>query len=138
MRYLLDTNIIAHLVMDNKDDISNDVWEIINDFSNQLYTSTISIIELFQLYRIGKIKPPFGTKKEMTDYIESQFYIEILPYGKNQIEQLALLEILKEHNDPFDHAIISQAVADRLVLVSSDRKFENYTPQGLEFVFNKR
>lgn len=138
MRYLLDTNILVHLVKDNKDEISNDVWEIINDFSNQIYTSSISVIELFQLHRIGKIRPNFKTKEEMIDYIEGQFYIEILPYTKKTTEILASLDIAKEHNDPFDHAIISQAMADKLTLISSDRKFENYAPQGLEFVFNKR
>jgi PIN domain nuclease of toxin-antitoxin system len=37
-----------------------------------------------------------------------------------------------------DHAIISQAISDKIALISSDGAFENYTAQGLNFVFNKR
>lgn len=138
MRYLLDTNILVHLVLDKKDEISDDTWEIINDFSNQLYASSISIIELFQLHRIGKIKPPFKTKREMIDYIETHFYIEVLAFHKAQSNILASLEVLPTHNDPFDHAIISHALADNLTLISSDGKFDQYAEQGLKFVYNER
>jgi len=48
------------------------------------------------------------------------------------------LSIAPGHNDPFDHAVISHAIADRLTLISSDRKFEQYQSQRLNFVFNKR
>ena len=42
------------------------------------------------------------------------------------------------HNDPSDHIIISHAITERLPLISSDRRFEFYRKQGLDFVFNKK
>lgn len=138
MRYLLDTNILVHLVREDKDKISHDIWNIIDDFSNRMYASSISIVELFQLYRIGKIKTPFKTKEAMIAYLETQYYVDILPFGRIQAEALAGLDIHSEHNDPFDHAIIAHAVADNLTLVSSDRKFEQYTEQSLRFAYNER
>lgn len=68
MRYLLDTNILVHLVREDRDKISYDIWNIIDDFSNRMYASSISIIELFQLYRIGKIKNPFQNPRS-NDYL---------------------------------------------------------------------
>lgn len=136
MRYLLDTNILVHLVREDKDKISYDIWNIIDDFSNRMYASSISIVELFQLYRIGKIKTPFKTKEAMITYLESQYYVDILPFGKIQAEELAGLDIHHEHNDPFDHAIIAHAISNKMVLISSDRKFEHYAEQGLDFINN--
>ncbi len=34
--------------------------------------------------------------------------------------------------------IIGQAISDRVLLVSSDHKFEHYVKYGLNFIFNKR
>lgn len=37
-----------------------------------------------------------------------------------------------------DHLIISQAISDRIDLISSDTKFKEYISQGLKFIYNKR
>lgn len=138
MRYLLDTNILAHLVKRTHNEISYDVWELITDFSNQTYASTISILELLQLHRIGKINSKYETASQMITALQEDFYIEVLSFRENHTQMLAHLTIHKDHNDPFDHAIISHALADNLILVSSDRKFDEYTQQGLKFVYNER
>lgn len=74
----------------------------------------------------------------MVKAIEDEFFIEILSFNKNHTKTLSKLQIADGHNDPFDHSIISHAITDKLILISSDRAFENYTPQKLKFVFNKR
>lgn len=137
MRYLLDTNILIFLLTD-KEKICNDINIIITDYSNIISTSSICISELIQLYRIGKIKPKYKSAEEIIQAIEDDFYIEILPFTKQHIKVLSKLEIADGHNDPFDHAIISQAIAEKLNVISSDRKFEKYTPQKLLFTYNKR
>jgi PIN domain nuclease of toxin-antitoxin system len=42
----------------------------------------------------------------------------------------------EDQNDPFDQIIISQALTDKLVLISADRKFPFYVNQGLKLVVN--
>lgn len=37
-----------------------------------------------------------------------------------------------------DRLIIGQAISDKVLLVSSDHKFERYVKYGLNFIFNKR
>ena len=137
MRYLLDTNILIFLLTD-KEKICNDINIIITDYSNIISTSSICISELIQLYRIGKIKPKYKSAEEIIQAIEDDFYIEILPFTKQHTKLLSKLEIADGHNDPFDHAIISQAIAEKLNVISSDRKFEKYSPQKLLFTYNKR
>lgn len=138
MRYLLDTNMLIFFINGDKDNISKDVENILTDFSNIICTSSVSVMELVQLYRIGKIKPKYKTAEAMVKAIEDEFFIEILSFNKNHTKTLSKLQIADGHNDPFDHSIISHAITDKLILISSDRAFENYTPQKLKFVFNKR
>lgn len=138
-RYLLDTNILAFLVSGDKDSISIETRNILGDYNNQLYTSSLSVMELLQLYRIKKIQAKeFKNATELYNAIEDLLFIKIIPFSKEHINILSKLKIVDGHNDPFDHSIISTAIADKLTLVSSDRQFENYTKQNLNFAFNKR
>ncbi len=138
-RYLLDTNVLVFYVFGNKDEISRDTTLILKDDGNVLYTSSIVLAEINQLMRLNKIKSKlFKTPLQFQEALEKQYLIEILPFTKHHTKTLSQLSIANGHNDPFDHAIISHAITDKLTLISSDRQFENYTSQKLKFVFNKR
>ncbi|MGC4129916.1 MAG: type II toxin-antitoxin system VapC family toxin [Bergeyella sp.] len=138
-RYLLDTNIVIFMILGELDNFSPEVRYILEDYSNQLYMSSVSVAELLQLYRIKKVKPKnIKNASEIVENIENDFYIEILPFTKEHTRTLASLKIADGHNDPFDHSIISHAISEKMILVSSDRKFREYTPQNLNFAFNRR
>ncbi|MDO5105041.1 type II toxin-antitoxin system VapC family toxin [Capnocytophaga sp.] len=136
-RYLIDTNIMAFLITD-KANLNENVQDIIDDYTNQIYVSSVTAMELVQLFRIGKIRPKYKTAEAMIKAIVNDFYFTILPFGAEQAKTLSKLEIVSGHNDPFDHSIISHAISDKLILISSDKKFECYTPQKLKFIYNKR
>jgi len=141
-RYLLDTNIVVSMVSGELDNLSPDVFSIVDDYSNQLHISSVSVMELIQLHRIGKIdnvkRRKYETALELLQAIEEVFNITIKPFAKEHTLTLSKLTITNGHNDPFDHAITSHAITEKLILVSSDTKFKHYTPQKLNFVFNKR
>ncbi|HCC85018.1 MAG TPA: hypothetical protein DEQ06_00225 [Porphyromonadaceae bacterium] len=61
-----------------------------------------------------------------------------MSYAKEHLATLSKLEIAARHKDPLDHAIIAHAITEKLTLISSDRQFENYTGQHLDFIYNKR
>ena len=138
-QYLLDTNVLVFFILGETEDLSPEITTILNDYNNQLYTSSVSVLELLQLYRIKKIKSKeFKNATELCNAIEDMLFIKIIPFTEKHIHTLSKLKIAENHNDPFDHAIISSAIAEKLILVSSDRKFQDYTKQNLNFVFNKR
>jgi PIN domain nuclease of toxin-antitoxin system len=94
---------------------------------------------LLQLWRIGKVKSKkFKSANDLVRSIETDLLIKIEPFSIQNLEVLSKLIVSENHNDPFDHAIISQAISDKLTLISSDTKFKHYTSQKLKFVFNKR
>lgn len=138
-RYFLDTNILAFLISGDIDSISHEVRNILKDYSNLMYTNSIAMAELLQLYRINKLQTNLHKSAlEIYKAIEEEFHIEILPFSKHHLTEMIKLEIAEGHNDPFDHAIISQAISEKMILISSDRQFKNYTNQKLKLVFNKR
>ena len=102
MRYLIDTNILIFSIRE-KDRISKDILDIIEDNSNLIYVSSRSIEEIVHLLRIGKV----------------------------EVKQWK-----KRHNDPVDHAILAHAIANKITLISSDKKMRFYADQGLSFIWN--
>jgi PIN domain nuclease of toxin-antitoxin system len=66
------------------------------------------------------------------------YSIEIVYYNQYHLAKYVALDLTPDHKDLSDHAIIAQAISDKIPLISSDRKFESYVSQGLNFVFNKR
>jgi PIN domain nuclease of toxin-antitoxin system len=139
MRYLLDTNIVAFFITSDFDNLTNETQEILNDYNNQLSVSSVAVVELLQLFRLGKIKPKkYKTADDLHNCIENEFYIKILPFAKEHTSTLSKLKIESGHNDPFDHSIISHAITEKMTLVSSDKKFQEYTSQKFLFSFNKR
>ncbi|GAB6011078.1 type II toxin-antitoxin system VapC family toxin [Viscerimonas tarda] len=139
MKYYLDTNIIIFL-MSNKehDDIDINVSLILNDYENVFYVSATVVRELLQLYKDGELKSiKYKSYKELFSYLDS-LNIDIKPFNRGHLISYAELSSVDGHKDPNDHMIIAQAISDKIPLISSDRKFKEYTSQGLNFIFNKR
>jgi PIN domain nuclease of toxin-antitoxin system len=127
------------MLFGEKDKISQETQSILSDYNCQLYVSIIAVNELLQLWRIGKVKSKkFKSANDLVKSIETDLLIKIEPFSIQNLEVLSKLIVSENHNDPFDHAIISQAISDKLTLISSDTKFKHYTSQKLKFVFNKR
>ncbi len=127
------------MLFGEKDKISQETQSILSDYNCQLYVSIIAVNELLQLWRIGKVKSKkFKSANDLVKSIETDLLIKIEPFSIQNLEVLSKLIVSENHNDPFDHAIISQAISDKLTLISSDTKFKHYTSQKLKFVFNTR
>ena len=140
MRYLLDTNIFVFWATEIES-LSKDVMAALNEPDALLYMSTASVMELV----VGYNHKSFDTRRwksaeEMVRSIRAEFYIDILPFREEHLVTFARLRVnqAQGHNDPFDHMIISHAITEGMVLVSSDRRFPYYRRQVLNLLFNKR
>ena len=135
-RYLLDTNIVVFLLF-NQNEVEDVVWDLLGDYNSQLYVSTVSLQEIIHLYKNNRLKTIWKRTEDILPSIESA-NIEILPVTKEHLMAFASLSTPANHNDPNDQIIISQAIAGKYTLISSDHKFESYTKQRLDFIFNCR
>ena len=133
MRLLLDTNVLVYFLYSD-DDLSPSVKIDLLDCANVLFTSTVCVQELIHLCQTGKIKQ--SADKVVSDLDNAGINIEQVT--ERHLKSLASLPLFDDHRDPNDRLIIAQAIADRIPIVSSDRKFSRYERYGLDFIFNER
>ena len=136
MRYLLDTNAYIRMISD-RELLTTDVRAIVEDYDNQLYLSTESTKEMIVLYRTRRLLTnKFKTERDLVESVLSDYAVTLDLVDAYVLRQMADLRIneVEGHHDPSDHIIIAQAIAHRLVLISSDTKFPFYRQQGLDLV----
>jgi PIN domain nuclease of toxin-antitoxin system len=140
MRYYLDTNMIIFMLFDKQeeDNIEREVLDLLKDYENTFYVSSIAMRELIKLYNDGEFKSKlYKSYKDLFTLIDELNY-EVKPFTKQHVMTYAEFTPSREHKDPNDHMIIAQAISDKVPLISSDKKFKLYQKQGLQLVFNKR
>ncbi len=138
MRYLIDTNILFFL-LDDVENLDRNVRVILNDYENMFYISAESVKEAIHIYQTKRMGlKRWKTAHDFFSAIEKEAGLIILPIKKEHLAVLSKLEKVDNHNDPNDRLIIAQAITEQIPLISSDRKFELYKKQQLDFIFNER
>lgn len=143
MNYLLDTNIIIILFEGRNNEIRDNVKQILLDDENNFYVSTISLLEIAQLYRKKKFKninyELLNTGDKLIKHILKTIdMVEILPFEERHAFATARLIFVPNHNDSNDLAIIAHSITENLILISSDDKFPYYEEQGALVIHNSR
>jgi len=136
VRYLIDTNIFVRITVDY--DISNYTKNILEDYENTIYVSSESIKEFIHLVQNGKIK--LHKEQNVLDVftlIEDTLGFHVKYVSKEHLCTLANLESVENHNDPSDRLIISQAITEKMPLISSDSKFPKYRKHGLDLIYSR-
>jgi len=127
MRLLLDTHIFIWLI-DGNPKLSQTARQAIEDTSNTLYLSIVSLWEITIKTSLGKLELAIPLEQIVINLILPSG-IEILPI---HLPHLLVLQTLPfHHRDPFDRLLISQAKSETLTLVSEDGMFEQYEVEKL-------
>ncbi len=141
-RVYLDTNILVYMGANDRDSLSDEIFDMIYGYEATLMTSTECVKELIYNLLIGKIPINKKNKDALTPYNVLEWLksmnIEVVPVNEHHLRKFAELPLFDDHKDPGDRIIIAQAIGDQVALVSSDRKFSRYERYGLEFVYNER
>ena len=138
MRYYLDANMLIFLLSKQFSEIDSVIRDTCEDYSNTLLSSSIAVQELLFLYRIGKLRyKKYKSEKEILNELK-EIGVETVYFNQHHFSTYTSLLIVDGHKDMNDHAIIAQAISDKIPVISSDGKFNEYAKQGLNFVFNKR
>ena len=126
MKYLLDTCAFIYMVF-NPDRLSSRAVEIAES-EGELYVSIASIWEIMIKEQIGKLDIEETSAMEI-EAICQEMNVHILPTTIPQIDGIRHLPTFKDHGDPFDRLIISQATDLKLPVITSDEKFNRYAIQ---------
>lgn len=91
----------------------------LQDRSNQLLISSISIAEMELKRSIGKLRLDH-TYDDLPAALDAQWL------GLTAAHAARLRDLPRHHHDPFDRLLIAQAVADDLVLMTADSMIFKY------------
>ena len=117
-KYLLDTHIFLWWMSD-AEQLSQEVFDIIADGSNQIYISSATIWEIAIKEALGKLE----IDADLDHAIEENGFIElkvsaICANATKKLEQI--------HRDPFDRMLISQAIEGDMTLITVDGYIVQY------------
>lgn len=122
MNILLDTHALIWYSYNQKY-LSQKALNIINDNSNTITISQVSIWEMQIKITIGKLELPQPVK----ELVKCQLSINGFREQCIMNEHLwALATLPLHHKDPFDRLLITQAQVENMVLLSKDEKFAAY------------
>lgn len=119
MRLLLDTNALLW-ALSNGPRIAP-VRELLLADANEVFVSAVSWWEIAIKTRIGKLAADLPELRAAT---RDSGFME-LPLLGTHADVLATMP--RHHNDPFDHMLVAQAMAEPMRLISGDRVLAAYT-----------
>ena len=119
MTYLLDTQILLYFLSEDPK-LSREAVSFIESHQAALVTSVISSWEIAIKKSLGKLNVVQDPIKFMLER-----GIACLPFELGDVDVLAGLPLF--HKDPFDRALISQALARHLVIITMDKVFARYS-----------
>ena len=126
MRLLLDTHILIWWATDDPK-LAEPCRLLLLDQENDVYFSSISIWEI-------SIKFAKGTLNVSSDRLQRLCRLNgIKPLAFNDKHAVAAGSLPPHHHDPFDRALIAQAITEPMTLVSSDQWFRSYQVSLLIF-----
>ena len=121
MKLLLDTHIMLWWLRDNPK-LGQQTKMLIADRRAELLVSVASFWELSIKARNGKFAVPGSV---LFDEAQRGGLVP-LDVSANHLAALEGIVAQPKHNDPFDHLILAQAIAEDALLVTNDRDLRKY------------
>ena len=118
MKLILDTHVLLW-AMSEPERIDRTRLDYIEDLSNTVYVSAISVAEIAIKSSIGKLAVEF----DLLDMIR-QCGFKLLDFTAQ--DAVILKDLPFHHRDPFDRMLVAQCRASGFALVSDDEKLRAY------------
>jgi len=129
-RYLLDTHTLIWAIVD-KNKLSHDVLNILQDNCSKLFVSAVSFWEIAIKHGKGKMDLENFQIKNIPDYCRKLEIVQI-PLMPEEAINYSDLPFFEYHKDPFDRMLIHQSINGNYTLISKDEKMKYYEGVGLE------
>lgn len=120
--YLLDTCAFLWLLFEPAK-LSQRVREIAEDARYTLFLSTISALEIAILKSLGRATGFQNVRLELP-LVREAAQVESLRHSEEAALTLASLPLV--HRDPFDRALIAQAITEGMPVLTPDKQFSEY------------
>lgn len=124
MKLLLDTCVLLWW-LNNSDRLGTKIINTINNSNNQAYVSSASIWEIYIKQAAGKLTID-GNLIGTLETLDIKPLPIMLEHGKIAAELPSI------HRDPFDRMLIAQASAEKMTIVTADRRIQQYPVSTLK------
>ena len=128
MKYLLDTHVFLWMLL-HTDKLSKKVYNVLEDSGKEIYLSAISLWEIAIKHQLRKLDLG-GVDIRLLPNVAAQSDVKIITPEPYDFITYSELPLKKEHRDPFDRLLIHTAIRNNLILISKDKKFEQYKKDG--------
>ena len=122
MKALLDTHVFLWWIA-SAARLSHHARRLIEDGENELYVSTASVWEMSIKAALGKLLLPVGQPNFIREQIQMN---AVTPLPVTLDHAVHVQNLPPIHRDPFDRMIISQALTERMPIVSADEQIAKY------------
>ena len=126
MNLLLDTHALIWFITLDKN-LPDKTKSIIEDADNRCWVSIASLWEIGIKHSLGKLNIEIRLDELFKIIEESGF--EILTITPQHT--LAVASLAFHHRDPFDRMLVSQAISDKLIIVTKDSILKQYAVETL-------
>lgn len=133
MKYLLDTHVFLWMLL-HTDKLSKKVYNVLEDSGKEIYLSAISLWEIAIKHQLRKLDLG-GEDIRLLPNVAAQSDVKIITPEPYDFITYSELPLKKEHRDPFDRLLIHTAIRNNLILISKDKKFEQYKKDGLQMMW---
>lgn len=130
MIYLLDTHYVLWSLFE-PDKLGKRVRKILENNSDSKLISGVNLWEISLKYSLGKLELKGTNPSEIFDkLLEAGF--EVAELQNRLLATYYQLPKKDSHKDPFDRLLIWQAISNDFTLITQDKSFEQYRPDGLQ------
>jgi PIN domain nuclease of toxin-antitoxin system len=131
MKYLIDTHILIWSLIDTKK-INSYVKDILQDSSNTIYVSSVSIWEISIKFSSGNLLLNNLSPEDVAFYCLKMGF-KLIDLG---VKEAATSHNLKNihHKDPFDRILIWQAIKNDFTFISDDKNVKKYISEGIKVI----
>ena len=129
MNLLLDTHAFLWATGETEK-LSTVAFEALQNYSNELWVSSVSLFEISTKVRIGKlaVRGPLLSRWQHT---LARLNAKLLPLSGVHAVRAGALVV--EHRDPFDRLLAAQAIEEGMYLVTRDAAFTQF--EGLTLLW---
>lgn len=120
--FLLDTNAFLYWTSGGKK-LSVRARKAIENPRNEILLSAVSSWEIAIMHALGKLSLPDAPAKFVPSRMSAH---SISGLGFEHSDALAVAALTEHHDDPFDRALIAQALERKLTIITSDARFADY------------
>ncbi len=130
MKYLLDTHVLLWALKGVNSDGSefpSEIQSILLNEQNDIFFSSVNIFEI-EIKRIVRPQDNLPSGEELIAFCSEAGFVPLSLRSEHTLmmKTLQKSEKLKEHKDPYDWLLLSQAKCEKMKFITHDSKLKEY------------